>query len=486
MLDIQALRYQPPTLAERVAAGASGQASYEPRTVWIAETTSALAKLLGEAFEVDLSLRFWERWLLPYTWTAYKRFGPQVRDPRREPPPFKPLDGQRSPDALTVARQVGEETAKSLRARQNLRWVDLAAFAHTRRLLLGFHRFNVGSDLAATPVTFRWMQSGLRSEPRVRQRVEQLVAAHTDDRLLLSARALPMVYVEYFRSALAVCGALTGRGIEAVFYEHVYSAFDRLLIALLSHEGAAVCHLQTGATVGETRRSVAPEARAQYDCLLTYGWKSGSQDVPFYAVRLEEFAERYRRSASGERRGALVVFNALRDRRLREHYQSCVSELSEAGVHGRFPLTLRPRLTTRRLPIGNDGAGELQAHGLVPPGSVIDNGRRPMAELVASAEIVIHLTHPSTGFLECLFVDHPVVALWSEVRGSETELTDVAAPFYDFFVREGLLHRSPASLGRFLANLDVARWWAGVRSTPELAAFKREFARSREERHAQR
>ncbi|MES2847807.1 MAG: hypothetical protein V4685_02040, partial [Bacteroidota bacterium] len=102
----------------------------------------------------------------------------------------------------------------------------------------------------------------------------------------------------------------------------------------------------------------------------------------------------------------------------------------------------------------------------------IDTGLTDMAEMMRQSQLVVHVTLPATNFLECIYVDHPVIGVLDN-----DQPTGIVKPYYDFFLAKGVMHDSFNSLVEHLNTIDVQTWWAGIISDPVYKQFKNEFAR---------
>ena len=106
----------------------------------------------------------------------------------------------------------------------------------------------------------------------------------------------------------------------------------------------------------------------------------------------------------------------------------------------------------------------------------VSPGYGPIANLCRQSRIVVHWSHPATNFLECIFVDQPVVAV-----SSDLEKTAIFRPFFDYFMAAGVLHEKPEFLIEHLNQIEPETWWKEVMADPRYEQFKEIFARSREQ-----
>lgn len=97
-----------------------------------------------------------------------------------------------------------------------------------------------------------------------------------------------------------------------------------------------------------------------------------------------------------------------------------------------------------------------------------------MYELCRNSRVVVQLTMPSTNFLECIFIDQPVVGI-----DTNNMATDIIEPFLKFFHEVGVLHQDAKSVVRFLNDVDLYPWWRQVIEEWEYKKFKQTFARSK-------
>ena len=102
-------------------------------------------------------------------------------------------------------------------------------------------------------------------------------------------------------------------------------------------------------------------------------------------------------------------------------------------------------------------------------GARIDDGRRPMLKALASARLCV-ATANATSFLYSFVMDYPTV-LFLNPRFSEVRAD--ARPYYDALHEAGILHYSPESAARKIAEIFVnpRGWW----SDPLLQKARRQF-----------
>ena len=100
----------------------------------------------------------------------------------------------------------------------------------------------------------------------------------------------------------------------------------------------------------------------------------------------------------------------------------------------------------------------------------IDRGGRPISEMLSASRLVVH-GYDSTGILECIAMDIPMIAFWND---GLDHVRDSARPYYQALVDAGLFHLSADSAARHVNAIwgDVGGWWR----SPEVVAARLAFA----------
>lgn len=282
--------------------------------------------------------------------------------------------------------------------------------------------------------------------------------------------------MEHFSEILDFLKKAEVLSIKEIYVEHYGSIFEEIFAAYFSEvKGATINQLQQGGFVGETMVSVEPMKRVLYDRLLTYGWSLDIKDEPYYAVRLEQFKEKYfSYKKNDELIDVLIVYGSAENSKkdVEAYYFHCTSVLLNLLDGNKYSkLKLRPRAASRllrltKLPKVFENVSK----------DKIDRGYQDISKLRSSASIVIQLSVPSTNFLECIFVDQPVIGIDKNIFP-----TSSVKPFLTFFHEVGILHNNIESLIAFLNNVNLDEWWLKVKSEPMYAKFKDQFARSKKQ-----
>lgn len=436
------------------------------------EICSWLTPIMNVVHGTNFSSIFWTRLLSYYAQAVVNQFMFFEREYFDYPVPFQPINGWAPPHRRVILKDQLITLLRSMRGEYSLKDIP-SAIPRGERISLGVRAKRIAKDTRSIPLSIDWVRFLGMPDRSVRQKLLHEAGIQSSVTACNICKSVPKIFVEYFGVILGVVKRAGELPIREIFVEHYSSQFDVILTAYLSEaRGVRINQLQTGGFVGETVISVEPSKRVLYDRLLTYGWRLGCKDEPYYAVRLEEFKDKYvLHQKAVVPFDILVVYgNPENSRAIENHYRHCTKSICSSLDHNRYPnILLRPRATSRvlritKFPSSFKGVARQK----------IDKGRKDMAELCASATVVIQLTMPSTNFLECVFIDKPVL-------GVDTNLfpTEIVKPFLDFFHECGVLHNNIEALIAFLNGIDLQRWWFDVISEARYKKFKELFARSR-------
>ena len=83
----------------------------------------------------------------------------------------------------------------------------------------------------------------------------------------------------------------------------------------------------------------------------------------------------------------------------------------------------------------------------------------------------------STGFLECLSLDHPTIAFWHD---GFDNFNDEAIPDFELLKDVGLIHFSPSSAAEHVNTHwnDIDSWWSSVQVQEAKKRFVNKYART--------
>lgn len=445
---------------------------FERRSEQAIDLCGWLAPILNELHGLNFSTKFWSRILASYALSVINQKPYFEKEKFEYPICFEPINGWAPASRTAVVKGRILSTLRSLKGKYPTRGVLVVAM-NSERLALGPRAATFSRELDAAPLSFNCASTLKYPNRKARSYLSSIARSQDCTFHTNVIRSIPKIYAEYFGTLLNSLRKFDGTSVNEILVEHYGSPSEEILAAYLSEvKQARISQLQQGGFVGETKLSILPIARVKYDRLLTYGWQINKEDHPFFAVRLEEYRARYN-SCLTDRNSidALFVYGAPpNSTSLEQHYTAVTTTILSELDRRRFKnILLRPRATSRRL-----GLVEFPKVFSKVGNDQLDTGRKPIHELCASARIVVQVMMPSTNFLECIFVDQPVVSI-----DTNSMPTEVIAPFIDFFHAKGVLHKDATSLIGFLNRVNIRAWWSDVISDPIYAEFKKTFARSR-------
>ena len=183
---------------------------------------------------------------------------------------------------------------------------------------------------------------------------------------------------------------------------------------------------------------------------------------------MEEFRRKYISLNIKQEYDFTIVYNQVNSRNREQYYKKLSHTFFQKIDTNKYPQTLlRPRGYTRKI----DNSAELSFLTL-QNGITVDKGMDPMAKIVKNSRCVIQLNHPSTNFLECLYVNHPIVVILTN-----SQATDIVLPYYQFFLDEKVMHPNIDSMISHLNSVNLEDWWNDVIQKKLYLKFKEKFAR---------
>jgi putative transferase (TIGR04331 family) len=87
------------------------------------------------------------------------------------------------------------------------------------------------------------------------------------------------------------------------------------------------------------------------------------------------------------------------------------------------------------------------------------------------------VTYPDTTFIEAMVMNSPTIGLWNP---DHFEMAADAAPYFDAFVKQGVVYSDPVSAARQLERVydSAGDWWAAERIQSARRDFIGRFGRS--------
>jgi putative transferase (TIGR04331 family) len=277
-------------------------------------------------------------------------------------------------------------------------------------------------------------------------------------------KLIPKFYIEYFKYFYEKIPLFKPE--SKIFHvTALENVFISLLIAKYAENGAQIHYYQHGGFYGEYEFHSAHHHESNIsDKFFTWGWQMLQKDIPNKAFRCEKFKNNYKIKASFEC-DILLVFPVIESKMIQKtkiNFEFFFRSID----HKKYPVVYaRPRPTS----MFNRKAS---LYFIRKDVKKIDAGYQKISKLISKSKLVVQVTYPSTNMLECLYVDHPAVALLENFQPSK-----IVKPYYDFFLENGVFHSTIESMVKHLNSVAIDKWWAEIIQHPTYISFKNEFIR---------
>lgn len=328
----------------------------------------------------------------------------------------------------------------------------------------------IGVDIASKdigPAFPTYFPVYFKSDPSKREKCSMIATNHPDPFYKKVIGHLPIAFVEDF-SRLYHLIPIYKPTLKKIHVSGIDSDFIRILLAKYVQHGARLFYYQHGGLYGEQEFHAAHYHDSSVaDQFVTWGWKIKEKDLPGKAYRLFPFRDLYIKNKSAPTDyDCILCFPKIKTNN-REKYKSYSTDFLSNIDRVKYK-----RILARPHPINkwNDIKGQLDF--LDSNAIKIDSGRGKVAGLVAKSKIVVMFMHPTTNFLECLFVNHPYVGILTNDNP-----TDLVKPYYEFFIEHKVFHEDMLSIVEHLNTVDIEKWWQKVMGHPLYTTFKQTFCR---------
>jgi len=430
-----------------------------------------LAAVLNELHKVQFTERFWGLITEEYVKTAITRKQLLEKSDANAYVPFLPFNAHAFPGVKTIWREFAKQTVKAFRGRKvSKRGMDMLKHENQFRIgfpeFYGFEKFRAELGVHLPEMYFHLFRP---VDLSLRRKLNRIAEGIDDNFLKNSVKQLPKLYVEHFRALLNAIPLAEPE--KKIFNVHNIRNFaDVFIIAKYIENGARLFWYQHGSHYGEYRW----EYLHHYEHLMadeyrTWGWKIKEKDRPWNAYRLEKFRKEY---SSFENTGeySLMLCYPKMYNVYREQSVPVTRYLEEHLDFNKFPAIIaRPR------PQHQKHGHEAELSFINSEKITVSSGLEPMAKMVSKSELVIQMSVPSTNFLECIYTGHPVTGMINNPDPSE-----IIRPYYQFFIKTGVLHTDPQSLVNFLNNTDLDSWWSELQDETTYKQFRKTFTGSKD------
>ena len=282
--------------------------------------------------------------------------------------------------------------------------------------------------------------------------------------------SLPRCYIENYGELIKQVNNVDWpRKTRAIVTANDFDSNDlfKVWTATKRKSGAKYITLQHGATYGTDMLSKPSVEELTSDLFLTWGWKGNLGNT----VQAGMQATVYKRSIRNKKKKILLVQRAPYQKVQTydvnyEFYQAFQSQCNFIkNLHPAIRNNVIVRLQSDwRYHSFNDYQRWSE---LVGPAN-IDLGNRSLSSAQHKYLLLI-FSYESTGFLQSISGNRPTVAVWNNIIEYASEEVKL---IYIEMLRVGILHDGYKSLGDFLNNHDLERWWL----SDDVQAVRKRFA----------
>jgi putative transferase (TIGR04331 family) len=297
----------------------------------------------------------------------------------------------------------------------------------------------------------------------------------------LLGEVLPTCFLEGYMPLRAAVDALPWPAKPDFIF--TASSFDvdegfKLWTASKVAQGAAYFAGQHGAGYGShlyMQTKYAPELTAS-DAFLTWGWSNGTpRTVPAFIFNAAGI--KARRSIHD---GGLLLVEASMLNQITHwdnYYEFGLYQEEQFRFAAALPEAIRRQLTVRLH--GSHRKFEwadVQRWQERDPGVFIDTGTEAIGRQMEKSRLIVY-AYDSTGILECLSLNIPVLGFW---RDGLSHLSEEAQVHYRRLIDAGILLPGPEAVAQCVAELwdNIGPWWNSVEVQSARVAFCEQFARS--------
>jgi len=425
------------------------------------------AAVLNQLHNVQYTERFWGLITEEYVKTAVTRKQLLEKGDVNAGVPFLPFNSHTFPGIKTIWREFAKQTVRTFRDRKgSTRGVEMLKRENQFRIgfpeFYGFEKFSAEMGVHLPEIYFHLFRPVNLS---LRRKLNRIADGIDDSFLKNSVKQLPKLYVEYFGSILNAIPLAEPE--KKRFHVHNIRNFaDLFIIAKYIENGARLIWYQHGSHYGEFRWEYLHHfEHLMADEYRTWGWKIKEKDRPWNAYRLEKFRNEYQGFANTGEYSLMLCYPKMYDI-YKEHSVPVTRYLEEHLDFNKFPaIVARPR------PQHQKHGHQAELSFINSDKITVSSGLEPIAKMVSKSELVIQISVPSTNFLECIYIGHPVAGVINNPDPS-----DIVRPYYQFFLEKGVLHTDPQSLVNFLNSTDLDSWWTKLQDEPVYKQFRKTFA----------
>lgn len=315
-----------------------------------------------------------------------------------------------------------------------------------------------------------WSEYDFFREKKTSKRIliEKTAENISDEYLKTIVRNIPRLYVEYFDFFWQKIKVQNPRSTVFIYEASIRLRFLDLIFAKLSHEGGKIYRFQHGGFYGECLSLNYDLEKEISNIFFTWGFEYDNKELGIGSSRLYSFKKKYENSIIEKETFILLPLPYLFSNSNKSYYQKILEKILSKSNHN-IKIRKRKELLKNSIfqehPFLNEFEDKIE----------FDDEKVPSYFSIKKSKLVVLIDHPSTMFLECISVDHPVVAIRGEIENYEKE--------YQYQMNSleklKLIHPNVDSLLDFINNNNLDDWWSNVINTLDYQKFKDQYAKTK-------
>ncbi|SEL80343.1 hypothetical protein [Parapedobacter koreensis] len=285
---------------------------------------------------------------------------------------------------------------------------------------------------------------------------------------------IPKVYVEYFDYYWNHIDVEKAGGISFHVHFTIKDFLKEFVIAKCILNGAKLYCYQHGGFYGElAEHFILDFEREIADRFVTWGWAYNIKDLPLGSDKLLKFKNRYQQFLTiGKVERILLPLPYIRDDLARssdfiDYLNFVLIRLANSIFRYNVCVRYRRDILDKEKSSAKSKIIDVEELGLK-----IDDFKVPSYESIKQSELVLLPTHPSTMFLECISVDHPVIAICPDTSLLHSNYLKQMQPLMTI----NLVFTSVEEAIDFLEKTNVEKWWKMVVTSSIYKKFKSSYA----------
>lgn len=336
--------------------------------------------------------------------------------------------------------------------------------------------FSSGIEKIEPQFEARQWNLDLRSSNSVLPRFEEILVD-------MIPRHIPVAYLEGYDN-LVDTGETLGwpNRPKAIFTSNAYSADDvfKAWTAEKIENGSKLVIGQHGGHFGMTPFAFHEEHQIEIaDRWISWGWSDPSR---IQIKPVGNFKDAGKSKIKSKKNGKALLVQMTMPR-----YSYCLYALPVSATQWssyfkdqeRFVAGLRDegrRNLLVRLNHNDYGFGQVSRWRDSFQDIQLDDGRRPMRDMLTKARIYIS-TYNATTYLESLALNFPTIIFWNS---NHWELKSDVAPYFNLLESVGIFHKTPESAAQKMNEIwdDVDRWWLSSETQKARRIFCEKYSKS--------